>query len=212
MNILVVEDDDDVREILTEIVSSLGYHAVEAVNGAQALLQYLENDGIDIILCDLKMPHYDGLWLIEWFRSRNSKIPIIVISGFIKEYSAIKDCGANYILDKPIEEEVIKSTIELCKSVHDDKTFLEYKKMAYEYYKWLQNVKEGQGVESLLHLDESEYEESKSLEASVDQQLRGEPIENLNFTATKVFTLTGRVLHNGERQARRAPRPPRVAQ
>ena len=65
--ILVVDDDNGMRETLEAVLSSDGYQLGVAAGGAEAL-QILKRDEFDIILLDLKMPGYDGLELLTQIR------------------------------------------------------------------------------------------------------------------------------------------------
>lgn len=79
--ILVVEDDEHVRDVTRRILKMKGYDVTTASNGALAL-QELDKDIFDIIVTDLMMPVIDGVELIRVLRNeRKSNIPIIVMTG-----------------------------------------------------------------------------------------------------------------------------------
>jgi CheY-like chemotaxis protein len=106
-SILVVEDSDETRAMLTRMVFSEGYTAVEARNGVEALEKVGEYKP-DLIIMDLNMPHLDGLSTTErirQFREKQSQVPIVAITAFdtfgMKE--AALQAGCNEYLLKPLD-------------------------------------------------------------------------------------------------------------
>lgn len=106
-SILVVEDSDETRAMLTRMVYSEGYTPVEARNGVEALEKVGEYKP-DLIIMDLNMPHLDGLSTTErirQFREKQSQIPIVAITAFdtfgMKE--AALQAGCNEYLLKPLD-------------------------------------------------------------------------------------------------------------
>ena len=81
--ILIVDDDDDVRQTLTELLEDEGYKAVGAGNGVEALQQLQRSPLPCVILLDLTMPVMDGLqFREEQIRDgRLSAIPVVVITA-----------------------------------------------------------------------------------------------------------------------------------
>jgi CheY-like chemotaxis protein len=83
-NILVVEDNDDVREMLVEQLASLGYRVVEARSGdaAAALLKQRQCE-FDLVFADIVMPgEIDGAELARWMADEWPTIPVLLSSGF----------------------------------------------------------------------------------------------------------------------------------
>jgi CheY-like chemotaxis protein len=79
IKILVVEDNDDNREILATTLTSEGA-TVTAVSTAREALPFLSS--VDIILTDFVLPDDDGVWLLEQVNQQPRPVPVIVISGF----------------------------------------------------------------------------------------------------------------------------------
>ncbi|PCJ57831.1 MAG: response regulator [Planctomycetota bacterium] len=107
MDILVVEDDDNLRYLLAEIITELGFKCDLANNGKIAFELNIKNK-YDLIVTDMKMPVMDGKELILKIRSheKGKPVPIIIISG----HTEIKDLlglGVTYFLNKPFEESEI---------------------------------------------------------------------------------------------------------
>jgi DNA-binding response OmpR family regulator len=80
--VLVVEDDDSIREVLVELLSTAGYGVVGVHDGIEALA-YLDGaaDMPGIAIVDVMMPAMDGLTFASAVRDRASRLPIIVLSA-----------------------------------------------------------------------------------------------------------------------------------
>jgi CheY-like chemotaxis protein len=112
--ILTVENTDEVRAIIVDIVESLGYVCFEA-NSARVALEILEKEIIDLILLDIHMPNARGNQFLKLIRERGFVMPVIVVSGYLQK-DVIKEVGhlgAAAVLSKPIRikrfaEEILK--------------------------------------------------------------------------------------------------------
>ena len=90
--VLVVDDDENTRDLLTKILNNEGYMSIDAKNGEDALERVKEKP--DLIVLDLDMPRMDGFEFIERSRTEGMKIPIVVFSGKdITQWK--KKCSAN---------------------------------------------------------------------------------------------------------------------
>ena len=104
--ILVAEDDDDLRGVLTASLTKSGHRVVAARDGAEALAA-VERDRIDVVVLDLVMPNIDGFGVLARLKElRNGEsIPVIVVTGADRsatEQQALQ-LGANVFLSKPID-------------------------------------------------------------------------------------------------------------
>lgn len=79
--ILVVDDQEDMRELLCEMLAEEGYRA-EAVGGGEDALRALGGEHYDLLLTDLNMPRMDGLALLRLVRERDPRLPVVVITGY----------------------------------------------------------------------------------------------------------------------------------
>ncbi|GEM_PF-4131581 len=80
--ILIVEDEENLRSLLSESLEAKGYKTVEAANGLEALHLYIEQqDQIDLVITDMMMPMMDGGALIHEIRQIDPDIPVILMSG-----------------------------------------------------------------------------------------------------------------------------------
>ena len=100
--ILVVDDDDNMREFCAQALSLYGYKANTASNGAMALAE-LHRSHYDLVLTDLCMPEMSGTELIQQLRAESNDIPVILTSG--KSMSDISpddgSLGLTALLAKP---------------------------------------------------------------------------------------------------------------
>ncbi len=112
-SVLVVEDNTDQREVLSELLALNGYRVSSAENGKVALEQ-LDTTPIPpaLILLDLSMPIMDGRAFLKRFRRRNPKIPVLVMTG--EDYPAV--AGAAAVLNKPVAASALLSFIKQCLS------------------------------------------------------------------------------------------------
>ena len=104
--LLVVDDDPEIREIVTAILESIGF-LVTAVGGANAAIALIESEIPDVILTDIHMAAGDGFELINAVRDRGLAIPIIAMSGGSSTLSGTdhlelaRKLGAVAVVDKP---------------------------------------------------------------------------------------------------------------
>ena len=82
-HILIVEDDKDYRDVLTELLEEEGFKIHDAENG-QAGLDLLKNTDVDLVLLDLLMPEMDGVTFYNHMRNALKKnIPVIMLTNFV---------------------------------------------------------------------------------------------------------------------------------
>jgi DNA-binding response OmpR family regulator len=102
--ILVVDDDPESRDLLSEVLEANGYQPVEAVADVSAAREALaRDDDCPVVLADLHMPNESGLDLLRYLRKQNAKHHIVLMSSFISiaERKLARDLGAYALLDKP---------------------------------------------------------------------------------------------------------------
>lgn len=113
--ILVVDDDDAMRLVMTRALDRSGHQVTEASNGLEAL-DKLSQGSFDLIITDLIMPEMEGIELIQAIRKKHLDIKILGISGGGRSnpdsYLALASgLGANKVLAKPFEIETLLSTV-----------------------------------------------------------------------------------------------------
>ncbi|WP_437939537.1 response regulator [Sorangium sp. So ce341] len=105
--ILVVEDDLDIRSILSQLLAFEGYEVEEAADGAEALAMLRRDGPPALILLDLMMPIMDG-WQLRAELQRDpelSSVPVVIVSADVRaEQEASRLCAAG-LLKKPLQIE-----------------------------------------------------------------------------------------------------------
>jgi CheY-like chemotaxis protein len=103
--ILIVDDDPDIREALARLLEAEGYRCANAANGREALDYLLAQPVPALILLDLTMPVMDGFDFrsVQVDVDRLREIPVVVMSSIGRAKSAARDLGAVDYLEKPID-------------------------------------------------------------------------------------------------------------
>ncbi len=104
--ILVVDDEESIREVVATMLEAEGYQCTVVGNG-RAALEHLEKNSLDLVLSDMVMPEMDGLKLLEWLRGHDDDIPIIMVTAMhdlATALEAIRRGAYDYIL-KPFEKD-----------------------------------------------------------------------------------------------------------
>ena len=112
--VLVVDDDASQREALAEMVGALGFTAITAADGQEALDRH-EQQPADLILTDLIMPRMDGFQFLRSLEEHGYRTPVIVLTGFgsiEKAISVVHDYKAFWFLEKPIQPAVLRALVE----------------------------------------------------------------------------------------------------
>lgn len=104
-DVLLVDDEPDVRRLLRETLERAGYRVECAVDGVDAAVA-LDRCKPRLVISDLVMPNRDGLTLIRDIRARNIDVKIVAISGGSRaghgpDLASALDAGADAVLTKP---------------------------------------------------------------------------------------------------------------
>lgn len=102
--ILVVDDEQETREFISEFLTLRGYHVLTAGNGTQAI-STVQNERPHVVLLDIKMPDIDGIEVLQRIRAIDKEIGIIMVTAVkdegIGEYTL--KLGASDYITKPID-------------------------------------------------------------------------------------------------------------
>jgi DNA-binding NtrC family response regulator len=111
--ILIVDDDEAIRELLKEFFQGLGYEVATAVNGSEGL-KLASHHNFDCIISDHLMPDINGLELLEQIREQNRKVPFLMITGYptIETAVEVMKRGAYDYITKPLELEDVRIKVE----------------------------------------------------------------------------------------------------
>jgi PAS domain S-box-containing protein len=106
--VLVIDDEDLVRDVVARMIEDLGYAAVTAADGA-AGLAVIDRQAIDAVLVDLSMPAMSGTDVLARLRERRPAIPVVVCSGFDRDGRG--PIQADAYLPKPFRIEALEKTL-----------------------------------------------------------------------------------------------------
>ena len=114
--ILVVEDQEDNRQILRDLLSSVGYEMTEAWDG-EAGVAAAKEQRPDLILMDIQLPEVSGLEVTQWLKDDESlrAIPVIAVTAFAMkgDEEKILQGGCEAYLSKPISVAKFFETVDL---------------------------------------------------------------------------------------------------
>src|SRR5258706_16003283 len=110
--ILVVDDDDGVRTVLTRWVADMGY-AVQAADSAEKALEIMRDIEVDVALCDVRMPGHDGIWLIDQMRRLHPATAIVLATGLLEmdPMVTLRPGVVGYIV-KPFNREDLEQVVK----------------------------------------------------------------------------------------------------
>ncbi len=102
VNILIVDDDPDIRDIFKYGIQQSGYACLTA-NGANEALEILHRQDVDVVISDINMPEMNGLELIKVIKERHD-CDVIIMTGYIEDftYEEIIGRGASDFIQKPV--------------------------------------------------------------------------------------------------------------
>lgn len=106
--ILVVDDEQLIRKLVTDFLKRQGYRTIEAEDGRQALDIFSLEENIDLIILDVMLPEYDGFTVCREIRKK-SKVPIIMLTARGEEFDEVfgLDIGADEYISKPFSPNVL---------------------------------------------------------------------------------------------------------
>jgi two-component system chemotaxis response regulator CheY len=114
--VLVIDDEEDVREVLRLHLESEGYNVLEAENGEDGINVLRSEDNlvnVGVILCDIRMPKVNGIECIDFLRKEAPGIPIVVVTGYPDTEMAtnLMKKGVKDYLVKPVEKDKLLGTV-----------------------------------------------------------------------------------------------------
>lgn len=114
--ILIIDDDEHVREALAAVLDAAGHQTCLAADGNRALAR-LDDFNPDVVVTDILMPGMEGMETIHELRKRQPELPIVAMSGCGMhgggDYLRLAErLGASQSLSKPVEPDVLVDTID----------------------------------------------------------------------------------------------------
>jgi UDP-3-O-acyl N-acetylglucosamine deacetylase len=111
--ILVVDDEDGVRESVREVLSDEGYRVVDTADGAR-VLEIIKEERPELVLLDIWMPQVDGIGLLKEIKSQEPEINVVMVSGHGNIHTAVTATkfGAFDFIEKPVSLEGLLLTVQ----------------------------------------------------------------------------------------------------
>jgi CheY-like chemotaxis protein len=111
--ILVVDDEEALRTVLSTELTSEGYEVTAASDGGEAI-DFVKSNDYDLVLLDIKMPNVDGFEVLKFIKGDKPRIKVIMLTGFADLKNAIesKRLGAEDFVSKPYDLVDLLTTIE----------------------------------------------------------------------------------------------------
>ena len=113
--ILVVDDNDAVRETLADLLEVVGYRSLQARDAVEALMILRQDPRVVALVTDLTMPGADGIALIRHARAFRQNLPAILLTGYAEQVTSVTTiAGGNFhVLRKPVESEHLIGQLDL---------------------------------------------------------------------------------------------------
>ncbi|MBI5265726.1 MAG: response regulator [candidate division Zixibacteria bacterium] len=110
--ILVVDDDTNIREFLTDLLETERFQTLAAESVDQAI-DVLARNRVDVVVSDIVMPHKSGYELLVYVKDKYPAIPVVMITGFSGKYSPIDiiAAGADGYFTKPFHNNELTATL-----------------------------------------------------------------------------------------------------
>ncbi len=111
--ILVVDDEDNVRESVKEVLSDEGYRVVDTADGSR-VLELIENEKPRLVLLDIWMPQIDGIGLLKEIKAKKPATNVVMISGHGNIHTAVTATkfGAFDFIEKPLSLDGLLLTVQ----------------------------------------------------------------------------------------------------
>lgn len=106
--VLIVDDEEEIRHLLSRIFRKEGFATITAKDAMDALMELQDND-VDLVITDIRMPGMDGLELIGQIHEIKPQMPVVVISGY-GSFDTVMDAvekGAFFFVNKPFNHHAI---------------------------------------------------------------------------------------------------------
>lgn len=125
LNILLVEDEPDLRQIIAESLQPHVNHVYEAANGAQGLELFLAHP-IDLIISDINMVKMNGLAMIKNIREYNPSIPTIFLTAYDSDENIFETIKLHnsHLIKKPFDKKQLMTTVQLMIGQHMEEASL----------------------------------------------------------------------------------------
>jgi len=122
-SVLVIDDDEDIRKVLSEILKDNGYRVDSAETGGEALRK-AEEKFYNLALIDIRLPDIEGIELLTKIRETKPRMRKIIITGYPTLKNAVEalNKGADAYIMKPLDIEKVLATIKEQLKKHNSRT------------------------------------------------------------------------------------------
>ncbi len=112
LRVLLVEDDDDNRELMAEVLESSGYHVLSAASGQDGL-RTLSEHSVDVVVTDVGMPGMGGLEMARAAKAIAPKIPVVVVTGWAErdDITSARGKHVDAVLIKPVDPDALTQAV-----------------------------------------------------------------------------------------------------
>ncbi len=113
LKVLVVDDEDRMRKLLSDFLKIRDFEVVEAADGEQAIDVFFSDKDIALIILDVMMPKMDGWEVLKTIRE-HSKVPVIMLTARSEETDELKgfEYGADEYISKPFSPKILVARVE----------------------------------------------------------------------------------------------------
>ena len=113
LKVLVVDDEERMRKLISDFLKIKGYETVEAGDGEEAIDVFFADKEIELIILDVMMPKMDGWEVLKTVRE-HSKVPVIMLTARTEETDELKgfEYGADEYISKPFSPKILVARVE----------------------------------------------------------------------------------------------------
>ncbi len=116
-DILIVDDEPEVRDGVCQLLTAWGHHAQAVASGREAL-SCLKQHKIDLVIMDICMPRMDGIESSALIRAAHPFVPIVLLTGVLQDVPtvAIRDLRIEGVFKKPLQKSLVEATLNRLQS------------------------------------------------------------------------------------------------
>ncbi|MGQ9796062.1 response regulator transcription factor [Desulfosoma sp.] len=110
--ILIIEDDDGLREVLATFLREVGHVVVEGSDGLEGM-ECMDREPFDLIIVDVMLPYVSGIGLVKFSKERSPELPVICITGYGNSPEKLaQEEHADRVLSKPFDLKELAGAVE----------------------------------------------------------------------------------------------------